>query len=271
MKVHALYFSATLTTRRVVEAIASATASALSLPSFETHDVTTPSAREKRLDFSSDDIVIFGTPVYIGRVPNLIKPYLETICGGGAAGIPVVVYGNRDFDDALVELYDLMTTGGFRCVAAAAFIGEHSFSRTLGEGRPDEEDLKAASGFGKKIAQIVENHETLSPEKVNIPGNRPYRFFKAVDDEDKPFDIRKVKPVTDSGRCTHCGACAGMCPMGAIDPQDPALTPGICIKCGACVKRCPNGAKSFTDPEYLRHLSILERDNIARKEPELFI
>lgn len=270
MRVHALYFSATLTTKRVVEAIASATASALSVTSFDTHDVTTPSAREKQLEFSADDIVIFGTPVYIGRVPNLIKPYLETICGGGATGIPVVVYGNRHFDDALVELYDLMTNGGFRCIAGAAFIGEHSFSRKLGEGRPDAADMEVASEFGEKIAQIVRNSAGASPQRPDIPGSRPYRFFKAVDDEGKPFDIRKVKPVTDSGKCNKCGVCVRICPMGAIDPQDQSLVPGICIKCGACVKRCPTGAKSFADKEYLRHLAILERDHISRKEPELF-
>ena len=269
MRVHALYFSATLTTKSVVEAIASATASSLEGPSFETHDVTMPEARAK-LSFCKDDIVIFGCPVYIGRVPNLIKPYLETIEGNNAIGVPVVVYGNRNFDDALAELHDMMAEEGFRCIAAAAFIGEHSFSRKLGYARPDESDLKIASEFGRNVSIIAKELGENLPQNPEIPGNRPYRFFKAVDDEGKPFDIRKVKPVTDTGKCNRCGACVKMCPMGSIDRQNPSLVPGICIKCGACVKRCPTGAKSFTDREFLRHLAILERDQMSRKEPVMF-
>lgn len=280
MKVHALYFSATHTTKRVVEAIASSLSSAAS-SDIEIHDVTSPSARAEALSFTPDDIVIFGVPVYIGRVPNLIKPYLETVCGGGASGVPVVVYGNRNYDDALVELCDMMTGNGFRCVGAAAFIGEHSFSRALGAGRPDHSDIAVAEGFGRKIANIASDAVVgpcndrlelcITGGLDSIPGNRPYRFFRAVDDDGKPFDIRKVKPVTDSSKCTDCGLCAQICPMGAIDSTDAAQVTGICIKCGACVKRCPSGAKSFTDGEYLRHLAILERDNHRRREPELFL
>lgn len=268
-KVHSLYFSPTLTTRKVVSAIASSLAAELSLET-EGHDVTTPASRTARLSFDKDDIVVFGCPVYIGRVPNLIKPYLETIEGNGAIGVPVVVFGNRNFDDALVELYDMMMAEGFRCIAAAAFVGEHSFSRKLGGGRPDEADLKTAADFGKKAAAAAMALGDGTPEKMDIPGNRPYRFFKAVDDEGKPFDIRKVKPVTSKELCCNCGQCARMCPMGAIDLDDCSSVSGICIKCGACIKRCPVGAKSISDTEYLRHLAILERDQMDRKEPVIY-
>lgn len=239
----------------------------------ESHDVTTPRQREEFLSkscFSPEDLVFVGVPVYIGRVPNLIKPFFEKIEGSGAVGIPIVVYGNRNFDDALKELRDILEADGFICPAAAAFIGEHSFSRTLAAGRPDEKDMMLASEFGGKVAGLLaEGKLSGRPE---LPGNEaPYRFYKAVDDDGHPFDIRKVKPQTDLSKCSGCGICAEICPMGSIDVSDFSNVSGICIKCGACIKRCPAGAKYISDEEYLKHLSILERNfTRERRSPEFF-
>lgn len=262
--VHSLFFSATGTTAKVARTVAEAAAKELGAHFFE-HDVTTPHSRTGSLEFNDEDLVIFAVPVYIGRVPNLIKPWLATVKGNGALGVPITVYGNRNFDDALVELYDMMRENGFICTAAATFVGEHSFSRVLGAGRPDASDLQIAEDFGKRISHLS------SPLQRVIPGERPYRFFKAADDEGRPFDIRKAKPVTDPARCSGCGRCAALCPMGSISSAEAALVEGICIKCGACIKGCPSGAKHFIDGGYLRHLAILERDfSSNRCEPELY-
>ncbi len=275
MAVHGIYFSATQTTAKIVKAVATSVANALS-QTVEFHDITTPKQRwdaglvdttngenPSPLSFSAADIVIFGVPVYIGRVPNLIKPFLVKINGGGATGIPIVVYGNRHYDDALLELRDLMEENQFRCdLAAAAFIGEHSFSSILGTGRPDLEDLTIAENFGKIIAKSITMGKR---EKLTLPGNAPYRFFSAVDEQGKPFDIRKVKPQTNTTLCNGCGHCAQICPMGAVNPQNLTEITGICIKCNACVKRCPRSAKYFDDDRYLEHLGILERKFASKR------
>lgn len=282
MAVHGIYFSATQTTAKIVKAVASSVANALS-QTVEIHDITSPKQRWEAglvdttngeipspLSFSATDIVIFGVPVYIGRVPNLMKPFFAKIKGNGATGIPMVVYGNRHYDDALIELRDLMEEGQFRCdLAAAAFIGEHSFSTILGAGRPDLEDLAIAEDFGKVIAKSI----TMGKRgKLPLPGNVPYRFFSAVDDQGKPFDIRKVKPKTKMDLCDGCGYCAEICPMGSINPNNLAEVNGICIKCNACVKRCPNAAKYFDDDRYLEHLGILERKYASKRcQPSIWI
>lgn len=109
------------------------------------------------------------------------------------------------------------------------------------------------------------------PQKVEVPGNYPYKFFNAQSSNNKSIDIRKVKPQTDPQKCNGCGICATLCPMGSISPDDFSDVTGICIKCGACIKLCPNGAKFITDPTYLEHKEILERNfTNPRKEPELF-
>ena len=270
-KVSALFFSPTYTTRKITTAIAGGIAQKMQLAPASSINVTTPLQRRETPSFCTGDIVVFGVPVYIGRVPNLIRDFFASIKGNGAIGVPVVVYGNRAFDDALIELKDIMQGNGFQCIAAGAFIGEHSFSYTLGGGRPDTEDLQIATSFGEEIAsRILEGY--IPPQDLNVPGNPyPYKFYNAKSSSNNSIDIRKVKPETHPDKCTNCGICAMLCPMGAIDPTNCSLVPGICIKCCACIKMCRPKAKYFTDPTYLEHKEILERNFTSpRKEPELF-
>lgn len=269
-QVTALFFSPTYTTRKVVVQIARQIATQLDIP-FSERNITTPLQRTETTCFQAGELVVFGVPVYIGRVPNLQREYIASIKGNGAIGVPVVVYGNRAYDDALIELRDIMQGNGFRNIAGAAFIGEHSFSYTLGGGRPDAQDLQIADEFASSITNKIKEGSPL-PDNLAVPGNPyPYKFYNAKSSDSKSIDIRKVKPETDPEKCTSCGLCAMLCPMGAIDPTNCALVPGICIKCGACVKKCRPKAKYFTDPTYLEHKKILE-DNFTdpRKEPELF-
>lgn len=90
---------------------------------WEARDFTLPAAREEAYQFQEDDLVVLGTPVYAGRVPNVLLPFLKTVRGDHTPAIPVVVYGNRNFDDALAELRDILENQGFLCGAAAAFVG----------------------------------------------------------------------------------------------------------------------------------------------------
>lgn len=271
----ALYFSPTRTTKRVVCAIAAETARVLGV-TYSEIDITTPAQREKAISFKENDLVIFGAPVYIGRMPNLISPFFKTINGNGALGIPVAVYGNRAYDDGLIELRDIMAEDRFRLIAAAAFVGEHTFSYILGGGRPDTKDLEIAKKFAAKIAEKVRSIDNFpeEPGTIEVPGTPfPYSgFYKATDTDKKSVDIRKVLPKTDVTKCTQCGECARICSMGAISTSDCQKITGKCIKCGACIKRCPQGAKYFDDPQYLSHLKLLE-DKFSGKrcEPELFI
>ncbi|NLA85889.1 MAG: flavodoxin family protein, partial [Clostridiales bacterium] len=125
-KVWAVYFSATGTTQKVVEAVADTIAAEIGAE-VGSIDFTLPGARAGALAFNADELVVFGTPVVAGRVPNVLLKYLDTISGGGALAVPVVLFGNRDYDDALVELRDILERGGLHTIAAAAFVGEHSF------------------------------------------------------------------------------------------------------------------------------------------------
>jgi NAD-dependent dihydropyrimidine dehydrogenase PreA subunit/flavodoxin len=267
-RVAAVYFSGTGTTEKVVTAAAKRMAEKLGAE-YAAFDFTTPKAREDVLAFSDTDAVVFGTPVYAGRVPNVLLPYLtKKVRGGGAPAVPVVLYGNRNFDDALIELRDILEADGFRTIAAGAFVGEHSFSRILGAGRPDEKDMEQAERLADTACERLASGAPESP--VAVKGCSPLRpYYTPRDRAGNPVNILKVKPKT-SDKCTKCGLCVRLCPMGSIDAADPSNVTGICIKCGACVKKCPEGAKYYDDERYIYHMRELEAGYARRAEPELF-
>ena len=245
-KVWAVYFSGTGTTRRTVERIAGDIAARLGLP-VQSVDFSRPALRQETLRFFETDLVVFGTPVYAGRVPNVLLPFLqEKIVGGGALAVPVVLFGNRNYDDALMELRNILITDGLRPIAAGAFVGEHSFSRVLGQGRPNAEDTAQMDRFAARTAELVSGLESAPQNPVAVGGQEPIRpYYTPRDRAGNPINILKVKPKTDLSRCGGCGLCAELCPMGSIDPADVSRVNGICIKCCACVKKCPAGAKYF--------------------------
>lgn len=260
-KIWAMYFSPTGTTEKIVRCVADVLAGS---GEAEVFDFTLPQARAEGKSFTADDAVVFGVPVYAGRVPNVLLKYLDTVQGSGALAVPIVLYGNRNYDDALIELRNILEKHGFRTVAAAAFIGEHSFSKILAAGRPDEADMKLARDFASKI--VLEDRGM-----IQVKGEDPIRgYYQPRDRKGVFIDIRKVKPLT-ADSCDDCKLCAQVCPMGSISVDNVREFTGICIKCGACIKKCPQGAKYYEDEGYLYHKHELEEGYTRRAEPELFL
>ncbi len=268
-KINTMYFSATDTTKRVVSGIAKKISENTDREiTVNNIDFTLPEVRKEPVSFTKEDVVIVGVPVYAGRVPNVLLKYLNSITGNGALAVAVVVYGNRNYDDALIELKDILELNGFKVIAGGAFIGEHAFSKILAKNRPDEKDMAIVSDFANQIYKKI---TTQDPIPVSVNGETPYRkYYMPKDRNGNPVDFRKITPKTNSN-CTDCKVCANVCPMGSIDFKDVSKLNGICIKCCACIKKCPNNAKYFDDKNYLKHKSELEIDFASRREPELFI
>lgn len=172
-KIRAVYFSPTGTTRKIVTATAKGLSRTLKTD-LEEYDFTLPKARTQPLQFTDSDLVVFGTPVYAGRVPNVLLPYLNTMQGYGALAVPVVLFGNRDYDDALIELRDILENKGLHTIAAGAFVGEHSFSRILAKDRPDMKDMDiVVNSFAKSVKSTRQTryHTPFRfPEPPTLPG-----------------------------------------------------------------------------------------------------
>ncbi|MDR0570282.1 MAG: EFR1 family ferrodoxin [Clostridiales Family XIII bacterium] len=253
----AAYFSATGNTEKVTMTVAKRVAVELAAP-LRRVNLTFPSVRKAPFDIPENSVLVMGFPVYAGRLPNLLLEYVSNIKGSNVIGVPIVTYGNRSFDDGLIELRNLMENGGIKTISAGAFVGEHAFSQILAKGRPDVDDLRLADELGHKTASLIKSGwEHKGPVKVE--GQDPVRpYYQPRDRHGAPIDIRKVKPVTTAGACVDCKLCAIICPMGSINHENVFETPGICIKCCACEKNCPTGAKHFDDAGYLYHMRELE-------------
>ena len=257
------YYSPTRTTQRVLAAIAEG----VGARTLTDVDLTLPDAKTRSVRQSQDDLVLFGAPVYAGRVAATATGRLRRVRGWGTPAVLVVVYGNRAFEDALLELADLAQSTGFLPVAAAAFIGEHSYATDaipIALGRPDAKDLARATAFGQTIGSKLRglgSHESLPP--LAVPGHRPYRVGHQQSD---------VAPTTLADLCTRCGICTDVCPVGAITVGDTVVTDRrACTLCCACVKDCPNGARVMEDEGILRTARWLAADYGVRKEPEIFL
>ena len=103
--------------------------------------------------FESGDLVIVGMPVFGGRIPGFAAKLLKQCRGNGAVAVTVAVYGNRAFEDALVELNDALKELGFKIGASAALLAEHSMAREVAAGRPDNKDEEDARGFAGRILE----------------------------------------------------------------------------------------------------------------------
>lgn len=256
-KTIALYFSPTHTTERALKAFAAGTG----LP-YETIDLTAPAQRKTfKRAFKPDELVVAGFPVYGGLIPKGLDDFFSGLEGGGAPAVAVVVYGNRDYDDSLIELKDRLEECGFKVVAAATFIGEHTISSRIATGRPDAGDLEIAADFARKI---IASTTAGRGGALAVKGSHPY-----VSKGSPP----RPGPVTSDG-CTLCGLCIELCPWEAIDATDcKKVDNNKCMGCARCVRECPEGAKSFVrDEAGLARVAEFERRLTAKRcEPELFL
>lgn len=269
-RIYAAFFSPAGSTQKVITELAESVGRKLGLPA-ERLDYTLPSARQGIRAFQETDLVLFGTPVYAGRIPNKLLPFVQNhFVGNGALAVPVVVFGNRNFDNGLIELRNELENNGFHTIAGAGFVARHAFSALLAAGRPDAADMAILAGFADKIAEKVSNLEEI-PAPVAVRGDDPVGpYYTPLGLDGSPAVFLKAKPKTDAETCNGCGICVKVCPMGSISPENPSEVPGICIKCHACIRACPTGAKHFDDPAFLSHRAMLERDYMRRAEPELF-
>ena len=256
-----VFFSPTGTTKTVMQGIARG----IDQNTVELIDITKPEARKQHLHTSENELLVVATPVYMGRVPALLSEWLHGIKAHNTPAVCVVVYGNRAYENALLELKDILIKGGCIPIAGAAYIGEHSFSSSAmptAEGRPDTSDLNHAELFGRKINEKLLSFSSVD-QIANIPGAYPYGGIT---------ELWSVDFIAVSDECTQCGICAEVCPVGAIDSENSSLIDKEkCITCCACIKNCPQNARTMKAGPVKDAAMRLNNLYSERKEPVFFL
>jgi ferredoxin/flavodoxin len=256
-------FSPTGTTKKVLESIAKG----LGVKDIKHVNLTRPGEVKRAIPPFSDELVIIGAPVYGGRLPVDAINRLKQLKASKTLAVLIVVYGNRDFEDALLELKNLAIELGFNPVAGGAFIGEHSFASKdvpIANGRPDNLDVQKAMDFGSKIKDKITALRSLDAKMdLEIPGSFPYESDGA-----RPMP---VSPVTKEDTCIVCGTCASGCPTEAISINGSVATMiELCIRCCACIKNCPTGARVMEDSMWKNITNWLNENCNTRKKPRIF-
>lgn len=222
--------------------------------------------------FGEDDVCLIAVPSYGGRVPAVALERMRRMRVEGARAVLVAVYGNRHYDDTLLELKNEVKACGFVVRAAVAALAEHSIVREYGAGRPDEQDREELHEFAHRIQSVLNGEayqglgagkdadgiDELEPE---VPGNMPYREYHGV----------PLKPKAGK-ECNKCGKCVELCPVGAILKEEPgAVDEGKCISCMRCLKVCPQHARKLNSVMLMATATKLKKVCSSRKENEIFI
>lgn len=255
-------FSPTGTTKKIVQSVAKG----VNAKQVLLYDITKPDARESIIKTEANDMLIVSVPVYMGRVPALIDDFLRTINAHKTPTACVVVYGNRTYGNALLELHDILSGAGCDVIAGGAFIGEHSFSSKelpIAESRPNTDDLACAEDFGRHIKEKLRSFDTTQEIRdIALPGNYPYGGIT---------QLWNVDFISINDRCVGKGICAEVCPVGAIDKNDISkIDIEKCIMCCACIKNCPVNARIIKESKVKEAAVQLNALFQEPKRPEVF-
>ena len=254
MRFYEIVFSPTGGTKKVADVLAAELSREISRI-----DLSNGNEDFNKYSLTSDDTAIVAVPSYSGRVPATAAERIAKIHGNGAKAIIVGVYGNRAYEDTLVELHDIAKQAGFAVVAAVAAVAEHSIAHRYATNRPDNDDCGRLRAFAGEIADKLRRNDLTTPQ---IPGNRPYR---------KAAGTAGFVPKATRA-CSHCDLCASRCPVGAIDMSNPAkVNKKLCISCMRCVAVCPHHARKVNGLLLALVNMMLKKPCTERKECELYL
>ena len=252
-KAIAVYFSPTGNSRKCALATAGVVGR-----NIEEIDLTKPVSFNESMKFDINDFIVFSAPVYGGRLFKGFAEKLSKLNGNFAKCIGIVTYGNRDYEDALLEMKNILIERNFIPLGFGAIVGRHTYGQIQVD-RPNNADLEKCRVLAKGVLEKIEKGIFSIPD---VKGNFPYKdggnggsFYPQTEDT-----------------CKKCGLCAKSCPQGAISFDDfKTIDTNKCISCFRCIRICPFGSKVIKTKEYIEFADMFSKKLSVPKEDEIFV
>lgn len=203
-------------------------------------------------EFHTNRPLVFITPTYAWRIPRIVEQWIYSASFGGSRDAYFVLTCGDNCGNAVKYAQKLCAAKGFRFRGLAEVVMPENYLAMFPT--PDAEEAQAiiarAEPHIQTIAEMIREGEPL-PEKRVTPADRimsgPVNtFFYPLFVHDKKF--------TATDACISCGQCARRCPLNNITLEDGRpVWHGTCTHCMACIGGCPAGAIEYGQKSKDRH------------------
>lgn len=248
MNVAIIYFSPTGSTARIAKEVHD-TLKELGVD-VEDHDITSYSDRQKPIDLKHYDFIFFGFPVYVHRVPSVIRECFLTLDGNGKKCSTFFTYGGITMGIAHYDTSKRLKERNFQPISSAEFVAKHTFNIggwNLLEDRPSEKDFIIARKFALKTYDVLQKSDVskLEFEDPQITEKQ----LKRLDRTTRGVQL----PSRNGQECSMCLNCETGCPSNAMNAQNGEADGNLCLKCLRCVAFCTDGVLKVNDlnPAYV--------------------
>ena len=205
-------------------------------------------------DSIPEDITIgFFFPVYGQTIPVFIDDWLRKL-PASLSGNPVFTMTTLAGMSGLIKgpMYSMLKRKGYRPIAIKELIMPCNYIR------PDSNPEKIRKILDKaepEIARFAKNLFRWENTWPWRPGILNFIKFWSVKIDKRLFPWIGKKFFADKSKCTKCGLCIKLCPVGNISTDEDKLPKWSdnCQQCLRCINYCPSAAIDNKRMRFLFH------------------
>lgn len=222
-------------------------------------------------DPSTTDVLFIGSPVYVGRIVQPVKRFVDALPSHleGIIGVPYVTYGGVQVAGSLKRLATMLGLKGVKLAGAASFVARHSLIFDPDADRFADRPGEVERDLARHLTRSAIDMAIASSEGIEVPCLDPSTLppRKAVDPGKKEQAPGALLPGPGhkKARCKKCMACISACPTKTLSLVEGNIERGEeCTRCHTCVRDCPE--KAWTAP-LLSFFPAFHKAKTATRDP----
>lgn len=209
------------------------------------HTTAHDSFRTRLAEAGPDDCLFVGSPVYRDMAVPPMMAFINALAdANGCRAMPFVTWGGAFSGIALWQMGKALVQRGFRLAGGAKVLARHAMMwddpHPVGNGHPDADDDAMVSGFAREISTRLAGGRLAELDLEQLDYHLPQRTLEVKNKLDQPWMIIPKKVAED--KCTQCGTCEEVCPVGAVELDDWPTFNKHCFDCFNCIRLCPEEA-----------------------------